>query len=103
MLSKKTFDDQVQLIGVTITQDAYANEIETEVSTTVWADIMSVGRSEFYNALQNGHKPSVVITVKAFEYNGQKYLILDGKRFKIERTYTLDREDIELTCSEVVV
>jgi SPP1 family predicted phage head-tail adaptor len=103
MLSKKTFDDQVQLIAVTITQDEYANEVETEEPTTVWADIKSVGRSEFYNALQNGLKPSVVITVKAFEYTGQKYLMFDGKRFKIERTYTLDREDIELTCTEVVV
>lgn len=102
MGSKKTFNDQVQLISVTVTQDEYANEIETEVSTTVWADIKSVGRTEFYNALQNGLKPTVVITVKAFEYSGQKYLIYEGKRYKIERTYGTDREDIELTCSEVV-
>ena len=102
MYTKKTFDDQVGLISATITQDEYANEIETETTLTVWADIGSVGRNEFYNALQSGLKPSMVITIKAFEYSGQKYVSHGGKRYKVERTYQADNENLELTCSEVV-
>jgi len=102
MYTKKTFDDQVGLISATITQDEYANEIETETTLTVWADMVSVGRNEFYNALQTGLKPSMVITIKAFEYSGQKYVSHGGKRYKVERTYQADNENLELTCSEVV-
>lgn len=101
MRSRRTYDDQVQLISATITQDEYANEIETELTSTVWADIGSVGRNEFYNAMQNGLKPTIMVTVKAFEFEDQKHLIFSGKRYKIERTYGADNEDIELTCSEV--
>jgi SPP1 family predicted phage head-tail adaptor len=97
-----TFNDQVGLISVTITQDEYANEIESETTLTVWADIGSVGRSEFYNALQNGLKPSMVATIKAFEYSGQKHVSYGGKRYKVERTYQTNNENLELTCSEVV-
>lgn len=102
MYTKKTFDDQVGLVSVSITQDEYANEVETETTLTVWADIGSVGRTEFYNAMQNGLKPSMIITVKAFEYSGQKYVDYGSKRYKVERSYQTDNENLELTCSEVV-
>lgn len=103
MYSKKTFDDQVTLISVTITQDEYANEIETETEMIVFADTGSVGRNEFYNAARDGMKPTVIITVRYFEYNNEKYLKYEGKKYKVERTYSTDKEEIELTCSEVTV
>lgn len=91
------------LIGVTFTQDEYANEVETETETFVFADTGSVGRNEFYNAAKEGMKPTVIVTVRYFEYNNEKYLTYEGKRYKIDRTYSADKENIELTCSEVAI
>jgi len=103
LYNNKTFDDQVALIGVTITQDEYANEVETEIERTVFADTGSVGRNEFYNAAKEGLRPTIIITVRYFEYENEKYLKYDNKKYKVERTYSEDKENIELTCSEVTV
>lgn len=103
MKSNKTFDDEVILLATTIIQDEYANEVETEVQRTLLCNEESVGRNEFYNAARAGLKPTLIITIKYFEYEGEKRLIYKGKHYQVDRTYSQDKEDIELICSEATV
>lgn len=95
--------DTADLIKVTIIQDEYANEVETETIRTVFCNVESVGRNEFYNALKAGLKPTITVTIRSYEYEEEKYLICRGKRYKIERVYDKGGENIELTCSEVAI
>lgn len=74
-----------------------------ETATTVFADMKSVGYSEFYKAEMAGHVAEMKFDVRAFEYNGEtiaEYPVSSGKRYRILRTYIHEEgELVELTLS----
>lgn len=82
------------------TPNGYYQEVDTE--TEVFADVMSVTRSEFFAAKQHGIDMAITFEVSAHDYNGAKKLKYDGKLYKVERTYTKDGEKLQLNCSEIV-
>lgn len=89
------------LIDETITYDSIGQETTTETETVIQADLSSVVRNEFYQAAQAGLKPERVFLVHEFEYGGQKLVKFDGKRYSVIRTYTVEKDGmqmIELTC-----
>ena len=65
---------------------AKKNQTEYE-ETKVMAKINPVGRDEFAAAGQKGHKAKFMLEVWAFEYSGQKEVMVDGERYIIYRTY----------------
>ena len=71
-----------------------------EKATEVFADIKSVKRSEFWIAKQSDVGIVLAVGVKVCDYNGERLLDYDGKRYRVERTYTKNGEDLELNCSE---
>lgn len=95
--------DLVDLVTVTVTQDSYANEVRTETTQSVYCNIKGVMRSEFYSALAEGLKPSITVEMRAEEYSDQEYVIANGKRYKVQRTYPIRWENVELTCGEVTL
>ena len=86
------------LIGKTITQNARKQEVETETKTEIMALYESVSQNEFYKAGEAGLKPEFRLTTAIIDYNGEKEVELDGKKYGIYRTYEVDKDYIELYC-----
>ena len=75
-------------------------EAHTEPKTTVYAEIRSVTRTEYYRAKEAGIEPSFVIRLTDYgDYHGEKIVECDGKRYRVVRTY-VSNMSIELTVEE---
>ena len=67
---------------------------------TVFADVLSVKRSEFYSARKNDINLSITAKLRAADYDGQERLVWKGKRYKVERAYSKGGDTVELNCSD---
>lgn len=75
-------------------------EARTETTRDVFAEIRSVGRNEFYKAKSAGIEPNIEFVLADYdEYEGEKIVLFDNKRYRVVRTYT-NGQTIELTCEE---
>lgn len=70
-------------------------------SRTVWADIQSVKRSEFYAGLTAGVNLSNSFKIYSEEYMGEPALSFDGRFYMVERVYSGGSDWTELNCSEL--
>lgn len=72
-----------------------------ETETQVFCTVQSVGRYEFFRALENGIEPRWVLRLTEFaDYHGEKIVLFRGDRYRVIRTY-VDSQAIELTIGEV--
>ena len=72
-----------------------------EPEIPVFCQVLSVSRSEYWHALQNGIEPSFVLRFSEYaDYHGEKLLQFRGKRWRVIRTYVTDHA-VELTIGEV--
>ena len=94
--------DELILIKETPVFDEVGNQIMQETLTTVFCDVKSVSRSEFYNASSVGLKPTLVFKVHLFEYENEELVEYEGIKYNVIRTYIVDSENIELTCERVI-
>lgn len=78
------------------------HEKETETIKSVYADVKSPTRSEFYQSYKAGLKASVVFKVYTDELGDAEFVLYRNKKYKIIRTYLTDVNYTEITCSEVV-
>lgn len=86
----------ISLIAETRTQDEIGQYISAETSRDVYCDVQSVSRQEWFNAGKDGLKPSYVFIMFAPDYEGEKIVEYNGKRYGIYRTYVGRNERIEL-------
>ncbi len=100
-------DDILTLISNEYGEDAELNQILTGEGRTVFCQVSSVGRSEFYQAAQADMHPEYIFTLSNFrDYEGEKlakYTDWLGKEhiLYITRAYRIPGEDsIELTAEE---
>lgn len=100
-------DDVLTLIPNEYEEDAELNQIPTGEGRTVFCQVSSVGRSEFYQAAQADMHPEYIFTLSNFrDYEGEKlakYTDWLGKEHTlyITRAYRIPGEDsIELTAEE---
>lgn len=92
---------RVDVIGlVTETRSAHGvHETITESIREVYAEIRSVTRSEFYNALNAGVQPEYVFKLTLDEdYQGEKFLRFRDQKWRIVRTYLTEDGGIEITA-----
>lgn len=76
--------------------DPVLQEDRTEL---LFARLRSIGQSEFYQAQSNGFKlEKKFILPDYLDYGGQEYLIHDGVRYKILRTFQNEQNEMEITC-----
>lgn len=92
------FSDEIILIT---TDDSGTDEIgrQTETETgrvTVYGDIKSVSREESFTAGSHGYSNVQKFVLHPWDYSGEKYAIVDGKRKLIYRTYQTDPDTLEL-------
>lgn len=86
------------LIGKTVTKNSHMQEIELDTRTEIMARKESVSAAEFYRGGEAGLKPEFRLTTAIIDYNGEREVELNGKRYGIYRTYEVDKDYIELYC-----
>lgn len=63
-------------------------EVPDNLETEVFAEVMSASQNEFYKARQNGLAPELVFKLTDYgDYDGQKIIEYDDKRWRVIRTY----------------
>ena len=74
-------------------------DIEKEIPII---EIQDVYQSEFYNASQQGLKPTLRILISNLNYDDEEELIYMNKHYSIIRTDMIDNETIALICEKRV-
>ena len=89
---------------ITTTKDADGYDVEgVPIDVDVWADKISVKRSEFYSANKSDIDIVIAFNVHVEDYSEQKTVVYNSKCYTVERTYQIGEGVIELNCSDKVV
>lgn len=102
------YDAVVKLIAESRTVDAYGDLVTEETERSVFAEIKSIGQSEFYQAQAVGLKPEIKFVLADYlEYQNEKKLRYQGFNEAIEEEYTILRTYrqnnlLELVCKRGV-
>lgn len=94
-------DDQIALVSMTYTRNDIGERIPAETTTTVWAHIKSVNRTEWMEGGRLGLNPGLVFETPRVNYSGEKVIVYAGRRYAVYRTYTRDTEDVVELYTEV--
>ena len=104
-----TFDHELILISTEPGESELGDPILVPVRRPVLCDVVSVTRSEHYQAAAHGLKPEIVFVVNRYEYQGEKEVEFEEREYRVMRTYLPklsknigDFETIELVCEGVV-
>ncbi len=98
MYNKRKFEEALEL-GVIPDPPVYEGPPFPVEWIPVFAELKSIGRSEFYQAAGTGYKPEKIFEVHAFEFGDHEYVKHDGTIYKVIRTYSNNPEIIELVVS----
>lgn len=91
------FSLKVALLKVSDATDEYGKQrFEITSSKEMMAIPTNITRSEFYEASRSGYKVSRIIRVNSFLYQGERYILIDNKVYKVIKTYELSHL-LELT------
>lgn len=96
------FSEVLELVDLITSTDENGFEVNTEIKTEVFADKKSIRSSEFYESQKLGYKLSSMFVIKPYEYNNQEYIYYENQKYKVERTYEKDTENLEIVCSKVI-
>lgn len=89
--------DVIKLIPVTYTKDSKGVMRSSEgTPREVLAQVNSVTRSEFFEGGRNGLNPEYVFSIFFADYNEERLLEYNGKRYGIYRTYLGRTDYVEL-------
>lgn len=91
------FSLKVALLKVSDATDEYGKQrFEITSSKEMMAIPTNITRSEFYEASRSGYKVSRIIRINSFLYQGERYILIDNKIYKVIKTYDLSHL-LELT------
>lgn len=97
------YDNIVKLVNETKTVDEYGDTVVITTHRTVFAELKSIGQSEFYQAEAVGLKPEIKFVLADFlDYQGEKYLLFQPfngteEEYSVIRTYQ-NGNQLELVC-----
>lgn len=87
----------ITLVSYPRTQDANGVWRDSApVERTVYCQVDSVTRSEFFDGGRNGLKPEYRFTMFFAEYLGERTVIYNGVAYSVYRTYHASTDDLEL-------
>ena len=96
------YDEAIYLLKETETTDEYGDATKTYTETQVFAQIKSIGQSEFYQAQAVGFKPEIKFVLEDFcDYQVQE-LIKYTPYGQEEQIYTVIRTYRQDTTLEIV-
>lgn len=93
--------DVLNLITEVFTQDKYGNDIAAETKKETFCEVMSISKSEFYQAGEAGHKPAFRFDIFVGDYNNENIVEHNSKRYYIYRVY-INNDTAELYAEEKV-
>lgn len=88
--------DILILIGETKAQDDLGVWRTTEARRTIFCDVRSVTRDEFFEGGRSGLNPAYRFDVFAPDYEGESICEYNGSRYAIYRTYHSRSDTLEL-------
>ena len=88
--------EQITLIRETKKQDEFGVWRISETETTVFCQVDSVTRDEFFDGGRNGLNPEYRFTLFYADYNDERTVEYKGKRYGVYRTYHARTDIIEL-------
>lgn len=92
------YNEIIKLRKIDRTYDDVGEPIETSNEREVYAKILSIGQQEFYQAQATGLKPELKFEIADYlDYEDEKELIHDNKRYQILRTYRKSTRQLEIT------
>lgn len=86
----------LDLLVPTFAEDSIGQKIPTVKKRTIFCDVTSVSRSEWFEAGRNGIKPEYRFVVNRYDYNGETECEFEGNRYGIYRTFAGRNDDLEL-------
>lgn len=102
------YDNVIKLVAESKEQNEYGDTISTETEKIVFADLRSIGQSEFYQAQAVGLKPEIKFVLADYlDYSNEKKLKYkafneeEEQEYSIIRTYRSNNQ-IELVCKRGV-
>lgn len=91
-------NDVISLVHTVETVDEYGDPCTREEKREVFAEVRSIGQSEFYQASATGLMPEVKFGLADyFDYAGEQLVEHEGVRYRVLRTYRKNNS-MELTC-----
>lgn len=85
----------------TLNDDGFIQEKKEDERREVFCKVQSAKMAEYYAAMREGIKVTRIFIVCSFDYEQEKYIEYEEKRYKVERTYQTGEHYVELMCSEV--
>jgi SPP1 family predicted phage head-tail adaptor len=96
------YRDVIDLLVLEDTRDADGFSILNETErTTIFANKKSIRGNEFYQASLNGITLELMFEIRSYDYDEQRYLEFENKRYEIVRTFDKG-ETIELSCQAYI-
>ena len=91
------------LLSTTIGQDEIGNEIETVKKRLIRIiKVEDVFAKEFYQANQQGFKPSLRLRISTLNYNDEEELIYMNKVYSVIRVQELTADEVVLICERKI-
>ena len=91
------------LLSTTIEQDDIGNEIETVKKRLIpIIKVEDVYAKEYYEANQQGYKPSLRLRISALNYKDEEELIYMNKTYSIIRVQEVTADELVLICERKI-
>lgn len=81
-----------------IGRDRRAQVIYSEKETTVLCEVVSLSRSEYFEAAEAGINAEFEFLINPAEYNGELVVEYNGRRYKVYRIYEVSSDTLEIYC-----
>ena len=96
-------DVSCKLLSTTIQKNAIGvqKEVKVEIEIPIIKD-EDIYANEFYEANEQGYKPSLRLKVSALNYNSEHELIYMNNTYTIIRTQEINADEIILVCERKI-
>lgn len=92
------YDQMITLISKLESTDEYGDTNTEEKKRTVYAELMSIGQKEFYQAGALGLKPELKFKIADYlDYEDEEIIVYNGKRYRVLRVYKTHSNELEIT------
>lgn len=92
--------DVIYLIKETYHMDDHNQPIPEKTKRHVYCNAKSITRTELFDAGQNGHRASWMFEMFFYDYDDEKLVEYNGKRYGVYRTYRPSDDTMELYVEE---
>jgi SPP1 family predicted phage head-tail adaptor len=96
-------DVSCKLLSTTLTTNSIGVQTETKIEIEIpIIKVEDVYANEYYQANQQGFKPSLRLRISALNYNDEEELIYMGKTYSIIRTQEPTADEVVLICERKI-